>query len=171
MKGGLRMYASEDLLGDDPRREFEQTLAAHCEAGDPFALLLVDLDGFADVSARFGAHVGDLLLYEVASRLRQKLREHDLVTRSGRNEFAVLVQGTERVQSAERIAIELIERLERPITVSGTRFSLSASIGITLFPRQSGDWRLLLQDADAAVYDAKTRGRGHVSIAPRKADA
>jgi GGDEF domain-containing protein len=66
--------------------------------------------------------------------------------------------------------MELIDRLESPATVSGTRFRLSASIGITLSPRQSGEWRLLLQDADEAVQDAKTQGRGRISVtfaAPR----
>ena len=160
------MYDAEDLLGDDPRREFERILVTRCRAGDAFTLMLIELDGFTAVRTRFEAHVADLLLYEVASRLREKLNEHDVVARSGSSEFAVFVRGMEHVQQAERLANELIERLQRPITVSGTRFCLSASIGITLSPRKSGEWRLLLQDADAAVYDARMQGRGHVSIAP-----
>ncbi len=160
------MYSAEDLLGDDPRREFERILLTRCRAGDAFALMLIDLDDFSAVSTRFGARVADLLLYEVASRLREQLDEHDVVTRSGSSEVAVFVRGMQQVQTAEHLANELIERLQRPITVSGTRFCLSASIGITLSPRQSGEWRLLLQDADAAVYDAKMQGRGHISIAP-----
>jgi diguanylate cyclase (GGDEF)-like protein len=102
------------------------------------------------------------------------LNEQDVVMRSGNGEFAIFIRGMEQVQNAERLANELIERVERPITVSGTHFRLSASIGITLSPRQSGEWRLLLQDADEAVYDAKKQGRGHISISsgpPRKADA
>ena len=160
------MYDSEDLLGDDPRHEFERILVTRCRAGGAFALMLIDLDGFAAVRARFEAHVADLLLYEVASRLREKLVEHDVVMRSGSSEFAVFIRGMKHVQNAERLANELVERVPRPITISGTRFCLSASIGITLSPRQSGEWRLLLQDADAAAYDAKTQGRGHVSIIP-----
>jgi len=171
MKLGLGMYDIEDLLGDNPRREFERILVTRCRAGQAFALLLVDLDGFSDVSARFGTQVGDLLLYEVASRLREKLSERDLVTRRGTSEFAVFVQGVLDIKSAERLANELIERLQRPITVSHHRFELSANIGITLSPRQSGEWRLLLNDAEAAAHDAKTQGRGHVSVAPRKTDA
>jgi diguanylate cyclase (GGDEF)-like protein len=171
MKHGLRMYDADDLLGDNPRREFERILVKRCRAGKAFALLLVELDGFSDVSAQFEANVVDLLLYEVASRLREKLSEGDLVTRSGTSEFAVFVQGVQDVKSAERLANELIERLQRPIMISRFRFELSANIGITLSPRQSGEWRLLLNDAEAAAHDAKTHGRGHVSIAPRKTDA
>lgn len=171
MKQGLGMYDADDLLGDNPRREFERILVKRCRAGKAFALLLVELDGFSDVSAQFEANVVDLLLYEVASRLREKLSERDLVTRSGMSEFAVFVQGVQDVKSAERLANELIERLQRPIMISRFRFELSANIGITLSPRQSGEWRLLLNDAEAAAHDAKTQGRGHVSIAPRKTDA
>lgn len=164
------MFNSDDLLGDDPRREFQKMLSARCRAGETFALLLVDLDGFADVSARYGRRVGDLLLYEVSSRLREKLREHDVVTRSGVNQFAVLVKGIDRVELVEPLAQTLIERLQSPITVAGTRFRLSASIGISVSPRQSGEWRLLLNDADAAVHDAKAHGRGHVSVTPHESD-
>jgi len=160
------MYDAGDLLGDDPRREFERILVTRCRAGDAFALMLIDLDDFTAVRTGFEAHVADLLLYEVASRLREKLDEHDVVMRSGSSEFAVFIRGMKQIQNAERLANELIERVQRPITVSGTRFCLSASIGITLSPRQSGEWRLLLQDADTAAHDAKTQGRGHVSIAP-----
>jgi diguanylate cyclase (GGDEF)-like protein len=167
------MFSADDLLGHDPRRRFERILLDRCRAGEPFALLLVDLHGFKDVSVRFGARVTDLLLYEVTSRIREKLNKRDLVTRSGISQFAVFVQGVEDVQRANQIADEMIERLQRPVTVSGTRFRLNANIGITLSPRQSGEWRLLLQDADEAVYDAKKQGRGRISISfapPRQRD-
>ena len=77
------MFDADDLLENDPRRRFEQILLARCRADKPFALMLVNLEGFADVSARFGADIAALLLYEVASRLREKLNENDLVTRRG----------------------------------------------------------------------------------------
>lgn len=126
--------------------------------------MLVSLDTFADVSVHFERHVSDLLLYEAAARLHAKLRNGDVVTRSGSSQFAVLVGGVEEVVKAERVAGELIERLQRPITVAGTRFRLSASIGITLFPQHGDEWRELLHNADAAACDAKTRGRGRISI-------
>ncbi len=160
------MYGAEDLLEDDSRQALERALRTWCRDGSPFALLLVDLDGFADVGARFGSNVGDLLLYEVASRIRGKAGEHALVARSGRSEFAVLTRGVSAIEDAEQLAQRVIERLQQPVTVNGTVFRLSASVGITVSPRQSGHWRLLLEDADAAVQDAKMHGRGHVSIAP-----
>jgi len=160
------MFGADDLLEDDSRQALERALGTWCRTGSPFALLLIDLDGFADVSARFGANVGDLLLYEITSRIRGMLGNDDRVARSGPSEFAVLAAGVRRIEDAEQLATRLIERLQSPTTVNGTLFRLSASIGITLSPRKSGEWRLLLQDADAAVHDARTLGRGRVSIVP-----
>ena len=119
------MFDADDLLENDPRRRFEQILLARCRAGKPFALMLVNLEGFADVSARFGTDIAALLLYEIASRLREKLNENDLVTRRGPSEFAVFVHGIDNMESANRLAEELIDRLESPATVSGARFRLT----------------------------------------------
>jgi diguanylate cyclase (GGDEF)-like protein len=158
------VFDSNDLLEKAPRRRFERILFARSRAGEPFALMLVNLDGFKNVSARFGANVTDLLLFEVGSRLREKLKAGDLVTRSGDHQFAVFVQGVDTMQVATAIAQELIERLQSPVTVTGTRFRLDASIGISLAPKKSGEWRLLLQDTDRAAHEAKTQGRGRISI-------
>jgi len=108
--------------------------------------------------------VTDLLLFETGSRLREKLNAGDLVTRSGDHQFAVFVQGVDEMETANRIAKDLIERLQSPVTITGTRFRLDASIGISLGPKQSGEWRLLLQDTDRAAHEAKTEGRGRISI-------
>ena len=158
------MFNSTDLLDKAPRQRFERILLARCRAGEPFALMLVNLDGFKDVSARFGANVTDLLLFEVGARLREQLKSGDLVTRSGDHQFAVFVRGVDEMAKANRIAEELIERLQSPVTVTGTRFRLDASIGISLGPKQSGEWKLLLQDTDRAAHEAKTKGRGRISV-------
>jgi diguanylate cyclase (GGDEF)-like protein len=153
-----------DLLAAHPRQRFEQMLAARCESGECFALMLVDLDGFKGVSARYGANVADLLLYEISARLRDRLLNKGVVRRSGDNQFAVLVPGIAAGERAERLARALIERLERSITVSGIRFRLTATIGITLFPQHGKDWRHLLLSADTAAYDARTQGKGKISV-------
>jgi diguanylate cyclase (GGDEF)-like protein len=124
----------------------------------------VDLEGFEGVSARHGTDTGDLLLYEVASRLREKVGEHDIVMRSGDAQFAIFVPAVEIIETAEALAEALIERLESSMTVAGTRFRLTASIGITLFPQHGDEWRFILHSADAAAYDARTLGRGRISI-------
>ena len=158
------MFDSADLLEKAPRRRFERILLERCRAGEPFALMLVNLEGFKNVSSRFGANVTDLLLFEVGSRIREKLNPRDVVTRSGDHQFAVFVEGVDDMKRANEIAEELIERLQSQVTVTGTRFRLDASIGISMSPRQSGEWRLLLDDADQAAHDAQSEGRGRISI-------
>ncbi len=158
------MFDANDLLGANPRRKFEQLLAKRCAARDPFALMLVDLDGFKSVTAEHGANVTDLLLFEVTSRLRQTISPRNVITRCADSQFAVLIPGLEDAENAERLALSLIERLETSMTISGTRFRLTASIGITLFPQHGKDWKALLLSADTAAYDARTQGRGRISV-------
>jgi diguanylate cyclase (GGDEF)-like protein len=158
------MFTVEDLLGADPRRKLESMLAARCDSSEPFALLLVDLDHFEDVSKRHGAETADLLLYEVGSRIREKLRQRDVVRRSGPTQFAVFIPEIQEIAKCKRVARQIIDRLETSMTVSGTRFRLTATVGITLFPAHGDEWRALLSHADAAAYDAKAHGRGRISV-------
>ena len=161
---GVELYDADDLLSADPRAEFEEMLQRRCDTGESFALMLVELDGFGELSEEYGADIANLLLYEVASRLRRKLLEDDVVMRSGEGQFAVLLPEMNDIDRAEAKAYELIERLESPMKVSGTRFRLTASIGISLFPEHGDTWRPLLRNADAAAHDAKALGRGRISI-------
>jgi diguanylate cyclase (GGDEF)-like protein len=158
------MFDADDLLDANPRRRFERMLVKRCAAGDSFALMLVDLDQFESVMAHHGPNVGDLLLFETTSRLRRKLSPRNVVMRCGNSQFAVLVPGLEDIDNAKRLAHSLIERLETSMTILGTRFRLTASIGITLFPQQGKDWKALLLSADTAAYDARTQGRGKISV-------
>jgi diguanylate cyclase (GGDEF)-like protein len=158
------MFDADDLLGAHPRRKFEHLLAKRCVASEPFALMLVDLDQFKSITAQHGTNTSDLLLFEVASRMRGRLSARDIVMRSGDNQFAVFVPALADIEKAERVAQALIERLETSMTVSGTRFRLTASIGITLFPQHGKDWKALLLSADTAAYDARTLGRGRISV-------
>ena len=160
----MSMFGVDDLLGAPPRKRFEKLLSQRCAAGDSFALMLVHLEGFQSVSAKHGSTVGDLILYEVTARIREKLSDADVVMKSGDSQFAVLVTGLSEIDVAERIANELIGRLETSMKVSGTRFRLTASVGVTLFPQHGKDWKALLLSADTAAYDARTQGRGRISV-------
>ena len=139
-------------------------LAKRCAANAPFALMLVELDEFKSVIAEHGANVGDLLLFEVCSRLRERLAPRNIVVRSGDSQFAVLVPGLDDLANAEHLARSLIGRLETWTKVAGMRFRLTASIGITLFPQHGKDWKALLLSADTAAYDARAEGRGRISV-------
>jgi diguanylate cyclase (GGDEF)-like protein/PAS domain S-box-containing protein len=125
------------------------------------ALLVVDLDRFKDVNDSYGHSAGDALLQQVAERLSHRLRGADTVTRLGGDEFAVLLEDLANPQDAARVALDIIHLLNEPWRLTNdAEVRLGASIGISLFPEHGQNAEALLQQADAALYQAKHEGRG-----------
>jgi len=154
----LTGLANRSLLGDRIGRAMAQ--AEHGAA--PPAVLVLDLDSFKAVNDSFGHTAGDLLLVEVADRLRAVVQDIDTVARLGGDEFALVVldSGPER---ALDVADRIIAALDSPILAGGHSCWVGASIGVCFATRgQSAD--TLLRDADTAMYAAKTRAPGTVQI-------
>jgi diguanylate cyclase (GGDEF)-like protein len=128
-------------------------------------VMLLDLDGFKAVNDSLGHDAGDVLLQEVAHRMRQVFREYDVVARLGGDEFAVLVSEVEGVDQLSVIAQRLLDTLALPTWVSGVEVCITASIGIALFPDSAESITELLKCADAAMYQAKKLGKNgyHIS--------
>ncbi|HUZ05348.1 MAG TPA: EAL domain-containing protein [Acidobacteriaceae bacterium] len=122
-----------------------------------FSLLFLDLDGFKSVNDSFGHYIGDLLLVEVAQRIRDCLRACDTIARIGGDEFVLLLDADEPA-SAATVADKLITTIRQPFMIADLELRVSASIGIALYPG-SDEQRDLLKDADAAMYHAKDMGR------------
>jgi diguanylate cyclase (GGDEF)-like protein/PAS domain S-box-containing protein len=127
--------------------------------GNRFALLFIDLDHFKEVNDTMGHAAGDLLLVEVAERLRLILRETDTVGRIGGDEFTALITDIKTNEDVEQIAEKLLETIELPFYVNNESIFISASIGITLFPEHSDKFDELLKFADQAMYLSKSEGR------------
>jgi diguanylate cyclase (GGDEF)-like protein len=125
------------------------------------AVLFLDLDGFKGVNDRFGHAEGDELLKIVAARLVACVRAVDSVARLGGDEFAVLLEGVDAAQ-AELVAGRLLEGLDQPMVVESTEIFPRASIGIAL-GGAGASGASLLREADAAMYDAKSAGKGRYS--------
>ena len=122
--------------------------------------LFLDLDGFKEVNDAHGHDAGDRLLVEAARRLRAVLRSGDLVARLGGDEFFVVLEDIQDSSPAERVATKLLGALAEPYDIgAGKRVTISASIGISVFPDDAGDAATLLQHADAAMYAAKQAGK------------
>jgi diguanylate cyclase (GGDEF)-like protein len=156
-----RQAKTDELTGLPNRRWFDQELRraiAHARgAGDTLALLVIDLDHFKELNDTLGHHAGDRVLAQLGPRIRTALRTGDHVARLGGDEFAVLLPGAGAVEGAgERIADALSERF----TVEGIELQIAASIGVALFPDHGDDAETLLQRADVAMYQAKTRRTG-----------
>jgi len=125
------------------------------------SLLLIDLDGFKKVNDTFGHATGDELLVVAARRMGSMLRDGDLAVRLGGDEFAVLLKGG--LDQAKLLAAWMLSSLAAPIALSRSRLSVTASIGIVeIVPPASAD--VVLNQADLAMYEAKSAGRNQVAI-------
>jgi diguanylate cyclase (GGDEF)-like protein len=126
----------------------------------PFGVMMMDLDRFKFVNDTLGHPIGDLLLCEVAQRLRETLGDRPgLVARLGGDEFAVLLPD-EDIAGAECVAIGILKALEQPIAIEGQSVDVGASIGIVTFPENGIDMNVLLRRADIAMYVAKRSNAG-----------
>jgi diguanylate cyclase (GGDEF)-like protein/PAS domain S-box-containing protein len=161
----LAHQASHDMLTGLPNRsEMLVLMGAAFAAREPMALLFIDLDRFKWVNDSLGHEAGDLLLVEVADRLRRVLRPGDVVARLGGDEFVVLAHGVREVGTAVALADRVAEALRRPVRLPGERESYaSASIGIAIAGAGDGP-ETLLRDADTAMYQAKAAGGGGYAV-------
>lgn len=130
------------------------------------ALLLMDLNEFKEVNNTLGHSTGDRLLEQVATRLRDVVREPDTVARLGGDEFAILLPQAASVESATALAHEVLRALEVPFTLEAITLGIQASIGITLFPEHGNNVDALMQRADIAMYAAKSDKSGIVVYSP-----
>jgi diguanylate cyclase (GGDEF)-like protein len=145
----------DSLTGLPNRVAFRDAVqAAIKDRPDNACVLLMDLDRFKDVNDTLGHHYGDLLLQEVASRLREQLRAIDQIARLGGDEFAIVAveQGAD---AAVRLAERIADSLRPPFELEHIVVDVQASVGIAMFPQDGSDVDTLLQRADVAMYRAK----------------
>lgn len=133
----------------------------------PLALMVIDVDRFKTVNDRYGHAVGDMVLQEVATRIRQNLRQMDIVARYGGDEITIILPGTERHQ-AGFVAEKLSSIISgKPVFVNGQSLLVSISTGVTAYPACGAHSQEdLFKQADQAMYQAKKKGRGQVVVAP-----
>ena len=133
------------------------TLAiAHAKReGGKFAVMFFDLDGFKQVNDNHGHRSGDLLLQVVAARLQPCLREGDTLARIGGDEFVFLLPNIHNTKEVKKIAIKLLREINKDFEVDGTKLSLTASIGIALYPDNGKTLDELINGADKAMYFIK----------------
>ncbi|HJV87668.1 MAG TPA: CHASE domain-containing protein [Noviherbaspirillum sp.] len=163
-----------DTLTGLPNRKLlderiEQALVKAKRNKHHVALLFIDLDKFKPVNDNYGHAYGDLLLKEVAKRLRSCVRESDTASRLGGDEFVALLSDTEEPHAVETVASKILERLNEPFEIAGHTFNISASIGAALYPEHGTDAKSLMKSADLAMYDAKNSGRSNVKLSQHAA--
>jgi diguanylate cyclase (GGDEF)-like protein/PAS domain S-box-containing protein len=164
MQRALEHQALHDALTGLPNRVLVDDRLRHALASrsrSPVAVLFLDLDNFKNINDATGHHNGDAVLIEVARRLERTVRPDDTVARFGGDEFVIVCEQTDEV-AAHLVADRILAELAHPIEVAERVMYISASIGISVSPPMDGTE--LLRFADAAMYDAKARGRSRAVL-------
>ena len=141
------------------REELGHAIAAAKRNRQQLGIMFVDLDRFKNINDSLGHFVGDALLQAIANRLRNCLREGDLVARMGGDEFVILLNPLEQVDRAAEVAVRVQGQISAPVTIGEHLLTVTPSIGIALYPEDGEDSDSLIQNADTAMYSAKEQGR------------
>jgi diguanylate cyclase (GGDEF)-like protein len=163
----MQRLASSDLLTGLANRAALHDAMATAMArarrdGHRLAALMIDLDRFKPINDRYGHMVGDLVLKEVAHRLRQCLRGGELQARYGGDEFVIVIEENGDPAHALAVARRIVQSLSLPMAIDKMTLGIGASVGIAFFPDDAGSGDELLRKADSALYRAKSRNRGDV---------
>ncbi|MFC3095404.1 EAL domain-containing protein [Alteromonas sediminis] len=159
--------AHHDSLTDLPNRamfnsRLELAIASKQRRADNmYAVLFIDLDRFKLINDTLGHHAGDEFLIEVSKRIAHCIRGHDLLARLGGDEFVVLLDNFEDSADVEEVAARIIDAISKPFSLDGKEMYSGASIGIAHVQSHYRAADEVLRDADAAMYQAKTSGRGN----------
>ncbi|MGR4892790.1 diguanylate cyclase domain-containing protein [Sphingopyxis sp. LARHCG72] len=156
---------TDPLTGVANRRAFDMRLDEEIAKADdtsPFAIALLDLNGFKPINDQHGHAIGDGVLCELAERLRRACGDHAVVARQGGDEFAILVPaGSPLLETA--LADHILAALAAPYRIGGQAIGVGAGIGTAFWPEHGDSARKLLEVADRALYAAKAAGRGPMS--------
>jgi diguanylate cyclase (GGDEF)-like protein len=166
----LEHQALHDALTGLPNRVLLQDRTQHAmrvgrRVRQHLSLILLDLDHFKEVNDTLGHAAGDVILREVAERLRQVARESDTVSRLGGDEFALLLLTAEAAH-VSGVADKIVETLRRPFVVENQTLHVGTSIGIAMYPEHGGDFDALLRKADIALYESKRTRGSHTVYRP-----
>lgn len=161
----LEDIATHDPLTGLPNRSglaqhLRSAMLRTARRGETLALMMIDLDGFKLINDNYGHDLGDQLLKAVAERLSKVARSSDFVARFGGDEFIVIAEQMIDLAAAEALAERLRQAISAPIVLDGKQLSVGASVGISLSDGKAPEVGVLLQQADAAMYQQKNATKG-----------
>jgi diguanylate cyclase (GGDEF)-like protein/PAS domain S-box-containing protein len=162
----VKFLAYYDALTGLPNRgllqdRLSKALASARRRKDKVAILFLDVDRFKVINDSIGHSGGDLVLQEVAERLKRWAREQDTVARLGGDEFLIVLTDIKDIPDAAVVTERLMDAMIPEFVVQGHSFSISCSVGISIFPEHGADSETLINNADAAMYTAKEKGRNN----------
>ena len=165
LEGRLQFLVRHDILTEIPNRtEFRDRLvgaiARAQRSARLVAVMLINLDRFTAVNAKHGTEMGDLVLREVANRLRNSIRQTDSVARVAGDEFGLILEAIDQREQAAVVANRVLASLKAPVEAGGALIEITGSAGIAALPSDARDIDTLLRITDVAMYAAKEGGRG-----------
>ena len=165
----LETQATHDPLTNLPNRllfsdQLTRKLAEAQCGGKTLAVMFLDLDHFKIVNDCLGHSTGDLLLSHVAARLTERMHKADVVARMGGDEFTITLSDIRRPEDVVAAATQALQTLSEPFLLGDRKVFVSASMGISLYPRDGTDAETLVMNADTAMYRAKEQGRNRYQL-------
>ncbi|TRX56364.1 transporter substrate-binding domain-containing protein [Thalassomonas sp. M1454] len=150
---GLTQLANRGLF----ERYLAKSISYHKRHKQTLAVLFIDIDGFKAVNDTFGHALGDELLVNLSQILTDNVRESDVVSRFGGDEFVILLKNIDNYYGAHQVAKKIIDKISKPINFSGKEVNVGASIGISLYPDDNNKVDTLIAHADALMYEVKKK--------------
>jgi len=165
----LERIAHYDVLTDLPNRSLladrlSQAMLLCGRREQSLAVVFLDLDGFKAVNDVYGHDIGDELLISLSARMKEALREGDTLSRIGGDEFVAVLTDLASVEDCEPLLERLLLAVSEPITIGDVVLSVSASLGVTLYPQDDADADQLMRHADQAMYVAKESGKNRYHL-------
>jgi diguanylate cyclase (GGDEF)-like protein len=172
----LEYQAHHDSLTQLPNRtlfkdRLSQTAITAKRHNREFALLFIDLDQFKKINDSLGHHIGDEVLVEASERLTNCIREEDTIARLGGDEFTIILKDITSLQDVSKISQKIVDEMKKVMHIKGNDLYISASIGISLYPKDTTDCDNLIKFADTAMYKAKDEGRDNYQFYTSKMTA
>jgi diguanylate cyclase (GGDEF)-like protein/PAS domain S-box-containing protein len=169
MENQLLMQTTYDSLTNLPNRillrdRVEQAILQARKNNSMLAFLYIDLDRFKMTNDTLGHNMGDKLLQCVANRLLIATDDFDTVARFGGDEFVILFTDLKHLQEAELFAQNLLQTIEKPVPIDHHSLKITASIGVSFFPKDGTDFESLMKSADLSMYHAKDKGRNNYRV-------
>ncbi len=164
----IQHMAYHDSLTGLPNRLFlherlEQLIEKN-EESNQIGVLFIDLDGFKNVNDTMGHSSGDVVLKDMGNRLNQVLAANGFLSRMGGDEFIILLDHIKRAKEAQNLAEKVLSLLKEPFLIDGVKVYLTASIGISLYPKNGDSVEELIRTSDIALYQAKNDGKNRFSF-------
>ncbi len=170
----LQIPLRDALTGLPNRQALLESLELALERAQRYkrhgAIFFIDLDRFKEINDSVGHQAGDIVLKEIADRIRRIVRKSDIFGRLGGDEFLLILEEISSADTLIHVAQKIIDEVNRPIRIGDMNYHVGASIGITIFPRDSVESETLLRYADRAMYRAKQEGRNRYHFYSREID-